>query len=171
MKSVLTAETTVFLKFKSIGIVLFVLLCVVVSLLTFSTDQSNLNSCIISHLSGTSIFKIFDCCLSTQKQHKQTRVRVPPSPSSVPVAFRRGANAHKKSLLAEVKILYHFTFCVSRLFLNFILFFINHFEPLIFLLCSHQIDGAAFYSKRKLIVFFKIQQIYYRICSGYAPSK
>ena len=52
MKSVLAAEPAVLLELKSVRIVLLVLLRVVISLLALGAYQSNLNSCIISHLAG-----------------------------------------------------------------------------------------------------------------------
>ena len=60
MKSVLTAELAVLIKLKSFRIVLLVLLCVVISLLTLCANESNLDSCVISHVSGTSHFILFD---------------------------------------------------------------------------------------------------------------
>ena len=55
MKSVLAAETTELLKLKSVRIILLVLLCVIVSLLALGAYQSNLDSCIISHLAAPPI--------------------------------------------------------------------------------------------------------------------
>ena len=72
MKSVLAAEPAILLKLKSVRIILLVLLCVVVSLLTLSADQSNLDSYIISHFFGTSHFKLFELS-------KTQKLRVPPS--------------------------------------------------------------------------------------------
>ncbi len=60
MKSVLTAKLAVFLQLKSVRVVFLVLLRVVISLLALSTYQSNFDSCIISHVSGTSHFFLFD---------------------------------------------------------------------------------------------------------------
>ena len=54
VKSVLAAEPAVFVKLNSVRVVLLVLLCVIVSLLTLGANQSDLDSCIISHFSGTS---------------------------------------------------------------------------------------------------------------------
>lgn len=44
MHSMLTAERTVFVKFKSVGSILLVLYCVVVSLLAFAACQGNFDS-------------------------------------------------------------------------------------------------------------------------------
>ena len=57
MKSVLAAELAVLVKFKSVRIILLVLLCVVVSLLALCADKGYFDSCIISHDFGTSHFK------------------------------------------------------------------------------------------------------------------
>jgi hypothetical protein len=66
MKSVLAAEFAVLIKLYSVRIILFVFLRVVISLLALSAHQSDLNSCIISHFFGTSIFKIFDRIILTE---------------------------------------------------------------------------------------------------------
>ena len=55
MKSVLAAETTELLQLKSIRIILLVFLCVIVSLLALGAYQSNLDSCVISHLAAPPI--------------------------------------------------------------------------------------------------------------------
>ena len=44
MSRVLTAELAVFAHFKSVGIVLFVLGCVIVSLLAFRAGESDFNA-------------------------------------------------------------------------------------------------------------------------------
>ena len=44
MSSVLLAETAILVHFKSIGVVLLVFLCIVVSLLAFAAGQCDLNS-------------------------------------------------------------------------------------------------------------------------------
>ena len=59
MKSVLAAEFAVLLELESVRVVLLVLLGVVVSLLALGACQSNLDSYVISHLFGTSHYKLF----------------------------------------------------------------------------------------------------------------
>ena len=49
MNSVLAAELAVLAELKSVGRVLFVLLCVVVSLLAFGAGESDLDSLFVSH--------------------------------------------------------------------------------------------------------------------------
>ena len=49
MQSVLAAEFAILVHLKSVRIVLLVLGCVVISLLALGADQSNLDSCVISH--------------------------------------------------------------------------------------------------------------------------
>ena len=111
MKCVLAAEPEVLLQFKSVRVILLVFLRVIVSLLALGAYQSDLDSCIISHISGTSHFKLFTV------YHKQT-VCVPPSPNSVAQSLSawRFPSATKKDLLAEVELLYHFSVCMSILF-------------------------------------------------------
>ena len=75
MKSVLAAEATVLFKFEPIRIVLFVLLCVVISLFALSAYQSDLDSCVISHFAAPPI--LFYLTFSHES------VRVPPSRSSL----------------------------------------------------------------------------------------
>ena len=58
MKSVLAAEAAELIHFKSVRVILLVLFCVVISLLAFGANESNLDSCIISHDFGTSQFLI-----------------------------------------------------------------------------------------------------------------
>ena len=50
MKSVLLAEAAVLVHFDSVRIVLLVLLRVIVSLLALGADESNLDSCVVSHV-------------------------------------------------------------------------------------------------------------------------
>ena len=57
MKSVLATELAVLLELQSVRIILLVLLRVVISLLAFCANESNLDSCIISHDFGTSHIK------------------------------------------------------------------------------------------------------------------
>lgn len=54
MKSVLAAESAVLFDLESVRIVFLVFLCVVISLLAFGANESNLDSYIISHDFGTS---------------------------------------------------------------------------------------------------------------------
>ena len=49
MQGVLAAETAILVHLESVGIVLLVLLCVVVSLLAFGAGESNLDSLFVSH--------------------------------------------------------------------------------------------------------------------------
>ena len=60
VKSVLTAEFAILLQLKSVGRILLVLFCVVVSLLALGACESNLDSGIISHIVGTSYDSLFD---------------------------------------------------------------------------------------------------------------
>jgi hypothetical protein len=60
VKSVLTAEFAILLQLKSVGRILLVLFCVVVSLLALGACESNLDSGIISHIVGTSCDSLFD---------------------------------------------------------------------------------------------------------------
>ena len=76
MKSVLAAKLAVFLKLKSVRVVLLVFLRVIISLLALGAYESNLDSCIISHVSGTSHFLLFDPCGITEESC------VPPSSGS-----------------------------------------------------------------------------------------
>ena len=67
MKSVLAAEFAVLVHFKSVGVILLVFLRFIVSLLAFCANESNFDSCIISHFFGTShlnFFDLFDQCTS-----------------------------------------------------------------------------------------------------------
>ena len=56
MQSVLAAEFAILVHFKSVRIVFLVFVCVIISLLALGADQSNFDSCVISHF-GTSHFK------------------------------------------------------------------------------------------------------------------
>jgi len=49
VQGMLAAEAAVLVHFQSVGIVLLVFLCVVVSLLALTANQSNLDSCFTSH--------------------------------------------------------------------------------------------------------------------------
>ena len=59
MKSVLAAEPAVFLKFNSVRVILLVFLSVIVSLLALCTNESDLDSCVISHFSAPPIKILF----------------------------------------------------------------------------------------------------------------
>ena len=53
------AEAAILLHFEPVRIILFVLLCVIVSLLALAAHQSNLDSCVIGHLFfGTSLINL-----------------------------------------------------------------------------------------------------------------
>ena len=54
MKSVLAAELAELLKLEPVRIILLVFLCVIVSLLALCAHESDLDSYVISHFSGTS---------------------------------------------------------------------------------------------------------------------
>ncbi len=58
MNGMLMAEPTIFSHFKSVGIVLFVFHCIIVSLLALSTSQCNFYSH-LSHLQGLSKNQIY----------------------------------------------------------------------------------------------------------------
>ena len=60
MKSVLAAERAILLQLKSVGIVFLVLGRVIVSLLALGANERDLDSCVISHISGTSHYKLLD---------------------------------------------------------------------------------------------------------------
>ena len=90
MKSVLAAEPAVLLKLKSVRVVLLVLLCVIVSLLALAANQSDLDSCIISHFSGTSHFNLLNLPLGRP-------VYLPPSAAVVLVRFKRFTGTTKKT--------------------------------------------------------------------------
>ena len=49
MKSVLAAEPAELIHLKSVRVILLVFLCVVISLLALAANQSDLDSCFISH--------------------------------------------------------------------------------------------------------------------------
>ena len=95
MKSVLAAEPAVLLEFKSVRIVLFVLLCVIVSLLALCTNQSNLDSCIISHFFGTSRLNLFDA--PSRDRHPCTSL----TERQLVRAFRHGANGHSNKAYSQ----------------------------------------------------------------------
>ena len=59
VKSVLFAEAAELVELESVGVVLLVLFCVVISLLALGADQSNLDSCVISHFFRHLPFQIF----------------------------------------------------------------------------------------------------------------
>ena len=55
MKSVLAAEPAILFKLKSVRVILFVFLRVIVSLLALGAYQSYFDSCIISHFAAPPI--------------------------------------------------------------------------------------------------------------------
>ena len=102
MKSVLAAELAVFLKLKPVRSVLFVFLCVVVSLLALSAYKSNLDSLLIGHALRHLLF----CDDLTLRS-----VYLPPFGAVCGArtgAFLIAPQRHeKKALPTEVKLLYH----------------------------------------------------------------
>ena len=92
MKSVLAAESAVFLQFKPIRIILLVLFCVIVSLLALGADKSDLDSCVISHIFRHLLLNLLDRTQAT---------RVPPSRRQWP-SLSGWRRAQQKSPLAEV---------------------------------------------------------------------
>lgn len=103
MKSMFAAEAAILLHFEPVRIILFVLLCVIVSLLALAAHQSNLDSCVIGHLFfGTSLINL--------PERFTSGVR-----TSLRAQFL-GAGKLKKALITEVELLYHSFIPVSRLF-------------------------------------------------------
>jgi len=96
VKSVLTAEFAILLQLKSVGRILLVLFCVVVSLLALGACKSNLDSGIISHIVGTSCDSLFD---------RLGAVGVPPSEGGGWVVVRPcpffAENSHEKRASAN----------------------------------------------------------------------
>ena len=111
MKSVLTAEFAVLFQLKPVGIILLVLFCVVVSLLAFCANESNLDSYIISHdLSAPPVLNLPDAAAPAF---------VPPS--AAVLGLKNGAfQAQRKSLARRGRaIIPRFLFFVNSFFVFF----------------------------------------------------
>ena len=87
----LFTELTVFAYFNSFAVVLFIFESIVISLFAFSAYESNFDSCIISHATGTSIFNYLTAF---------NAICVPPS--SAAALFVAKICATKKDLHNEV---------------------------------------------------------------------
>ena len=119
MKSVLAAEATVLFQLKSVRVILLVLFRVIVSLLALGAYQSDLDSCIISHISGTSHFKLFD-------PSKERPVYLPHR-AAVVRAFRLGAFGQHEKAYSQ-RCIHYITFrFLCQVFFYFILNFFYFF--------------------------------------------
>jgi len=129
VESVLAAELAELIHFKSVRVVFLVLFCVVVALLALCAGKSNLDSVFFFSHVGTSYLILFDRKIPLSALAKASdsdpctslRSKTVPAPIS-----RLAQNGYaKKSLLAEVTQLYHYSLRLSIVFskkVNFALF-------------------------------------------------